>query len=72
MPPCRFHGRAEGHTHALPALQVEQSRSVRVTTETLRFAAGYSVEEPAWQALDSHQRRQRILEAIKGLLVRES
>jgi predicted ATPase len=30
------------------------------------------VEEPAWQALDPHQRRQRILEAIKRLLVRES
>jgi hypothetical protein len=30
------------------------------------------VEEPAWQALVPHQRRQRILEAIKRLLVRES
>jgi predicted ATPase len=31
-----------------------------------------SVEEPAWQALDPPQRRQRLLEAIKRLLVRES
>jgi predicted ATPase len=31
-----------------------------------------SAEELAWQALDPHQRRQRLLEAIKRLLVRES
>jgi predicted ATPase len=31
-----------------------------------------SVAEPAWQALDPYQRRQRLLEAIKRLLVRES
>src|SRR5436190_19469235 len=30
------------------------------------------VEDPAWQALDPPQRRQRILDAIKRLLLRES
>jgi class 3 adenylate cyclase len=30
------------------------------------------VEDPAWQALDPSQRRQRTLEALKGLFVRES
>jgi class 3 adenylate cyclase/tetratricopeptide (TPR) repeat protein len=30
------------------------------------------VDEPAWQALDPAQRRQRTLDAVKGLLLRES
>src|SRR5213596_719213 len=30
------------------------------------------VEDPAWQALDPPQRRQRILDAVKRLLLRES
>jgi predicted ATPase len=31
-----------------------------------------SVDDPSWQALDPSQRRQRTLEALKRLLLRES
>ena len=42
------------------------------TLPALLALLGVSGEDPEWQALDPHQRGQRTLDALKGLLLRES
>jgi predicted ATPase len=60
-------GAGEGHRQAAHARS-----DLAPTLSTFLALLEMAVEEPAGQALDTHQRRQRILEAIKRLLVRKS
>jgi class 3 adenylate cyclase/DNA-binding winged helix-turn-helix (wHTH) protein/predicted ATPase len=46
--------------------------ALRPTLPAFRMLLDIPVEDPQWQALDPRQRRQRTLDAIKRLLLRES
>jgi class 3 adenylate cyclase/tetratricopeptide (TPR) repeat protein len=47
-------------------------RALEPTLTPLLVLLGITVGDPAWQALDPRQRRERTLDAVKRLLVRES